>query len=296
MRFLILGVTGMAGHMLAIYLREQGHYVAGTHRSSGCLVDYLSELGVETISLDVRDDDALASVIRESESDAVVNCIGLLNKDCDSLPDLAIYLNSYLPYRLLGLCEQCDKRLIHISTDCVFAGNGGPYSEDSFPDGRSLYDRSKALGEISRKGHLTLRQSIIGPDPDPKGIGLLNWFMQQTDFVNGWTKAIWTGLTTLELAKAVEKCAFERVDGLVNMVPDCPGISKYDLLLLFSKYICASAIDVRAVDGLRLDKSLVRRNRVSSYIPKGYSQQIVELSSWIKSHIELYPHYNIEAY
>ena len=283
----------MAGHMIAIYLREKGYHVAGTYRSPGCLVDYLSELGVDTISLDVCNDGDLVSLIRQSDSDTVVNCVGLLNADCDSIPDLAVYLNAYLPYRLLRLCEQFGKQLIHISTDCVFAGNSGPYSEDSFPDGQSLYDRSKALGEIRKKGHLTLRQSIVGPDPDPKGIGLLNWFMQQTSSVNGWTKAIWTGLTTLELAKAVERCAFERADGLVNMVPDCQGISKYDLLCLISQNICSGAVAVQAVDGLCLDKTLVRKNRVPSYIPRDYKQQIVELSSWIKNHIELYPHYSI---
>lgn len=292
MRFLILGATGMAGHMVAIYLREHGHYVSGTYRSSGSLVDYYHELGIETISLDVCNDDALTSTINNCDADVVVNCVGLLNDDCDSIPDLAIYLNSFLPHRLTRLCDHHGKRLIHISTDCVFAGNGGPYSEESFPDGRSLYDRSKALGEINREGHLTLRQSIVGPDPDSKGIGLLNWFLQRSGSVNGWTKAIWTGLTTLELAKAIECCAIENDAGLINMVPDCPGISKFELLVLFSKYIRSDSIVVQPVDGLCIDKSLVRDNKTASFIPNGYEQQVAELSDWIKGHAELYPHYS----
>lgn len=282
MRFLVLGATGMAGHMVSIYLSERGHEVWGFSR---CKAGFLER----SLTGDALDAASLGAAIFESRPEVVVNCIGLLNADCDRRPDLAVYLNSYLPHWLERAMSGTETRVFHISTDCVFAGNAGPYDESSAPDGPSFYDRSKALGELRNGKDLTLRQSIVGPDIDPDGIGLLNWFMAQKGVVKGWMGAIWTGLTTLELAKAVEACALDGSSSLVNMVPDGPGIPKSELLRLFSRYLRGGSVEVQDDDSVQLDKTLVRTALPDGYRPIGYKEQIEELGRWIDAHQGLYP-------
>lgn len=289
MRFLVFGSTGMAGHMVSLYLTEQGHEVDGTARHDA---SFLVERGVHVISLDVTDSDAVKQILFQGDYDIVVNCVGLLNKACDERPDLAVYLNSYFPHLLEAVTCGMHTRVFHLSTDCVFAGNDGPYSEGSFPDGTTFYDRTKALGEIRNDKDLTLRQSIVGPDPDPEGIGLFNWFMRQEGEVCGYAGAIWTGLTTLELARAIESCAESAARGLVNMVPK-GVISKYDLLCMFKNQFQCRVTNVLFSPVPRIDKRLVKTNTSIPFEPKSYACQIVELRNWIIAHADLYPHYDM---
>ena len=126
----------------------------------------------------------------------------------------------------------------------------------------------------------------------PRGIGLLNWFMQQPGPVKGYTGAIWTGLTTLELAKAMEYEAGEDAAGLVNMVPE-GSISKYDLLRLFNRELRGGSVEIVPDAGLQLDKTLVRTNFEPTYRPKPYPEQVREMAEWVRSHRDLYPHYEV---
>lgn len=285
MKFLVLGASGMAGHTIALYLKERGHDVVGFSRRGVSFLEH-QVLG------DARDGHLLSEVLAEGSFDVVINCIGVLNQFAERDPESAAYLNGKLPHVLARLTEGAPTRIFHMSTDCVFAGNTGPYTEDSIPDGQTVYDRTKAAGELRDANNLTFRNSIIGPDMDPLGIGLLNWFMVQEGSVKGYTNAIWTGLTTLELAKAMECTASENVSGLVNMVP--PGsISKLDLLCLFNDHLRGGSIEVVPFDGFRLDKTLLRTNFTCSYRPASYREQIVEMAEWIREHIELYPHYRL---
>lgn len=289
MRFLVFGATGMAGHMISLYLAERGYEVYGTARRAA---DFLEQRGVRVISLDVRDSTAVKDILVNGCYDVAVNCIGLLNKACDERPDLAVYLNSYFPHLLEVVTRDMNTRVFHLSTDCVFAGNTGPYIEDSIPDGATFYDRTKSLGEIVNGKDLTLRQSIVGPDTNETGIGLFNWFMRQNDMARGFSGAIWTGLTTLELARAIECAALEKISGLMNMVP-ASSISKYDLLLLFNKYCRSGEIRIIEDKKMQLDKSLVRTNFDCSFKPSSYDTQVAEMAEWIENHTELYPHYKI---
>lgn len=282
MRFLVLGATGMAGHMISVFLSEHGHEVWGFSRRPAAFLGR-SLLG------DALDISSLEDALRSADPDVVINCIGLLNADCEERPDLAVYLNSYLPHWLEYRTASTDVRVFHLSTDCVFAGNTGPYDESAIPDGLTLYDRSKALGELRNAKDLTLRQSIVGPDIDPEGIGLLNWFMAQNSKVKGWTGAIWTGLTTLELAKAIEACALDGATGLVNMVPAGKGISKAELLKLFSRYLRSGAVAVEEDSSISLDKTLVRTALFGGYVPVSYNEQIRDLAIWIDNHKDMYP-------
>ena len=275
----------MAGHMISLYLKEQGHSVLGFAHTKSALVN--------SVTGDAHDAAFMKKLIDVDKYDAVINCIGILNKSCDEQKEMAVYLNSYFPHQLVKLTEGTHTQIIHMSTDCVFSGEKGQYTEESFKDGTTFYDRTKALGEIVNDKDLTMRQSIVGPDINKNGIGLLNWFMQQSGEVAGYTGAIWTGQTTLQLAKTMEAAAKERVFGLYNMVPDTE-ISKYDLLRLFNKYIRKEKATIIPVDKMAADKSLKRTNWNFSYKIPDYEQMVSELADWMRAHKLLYPHYNLQ--
>lgn len=284
MRFLILGASGMAGHLISLYLKDCGHDVTGFSRRGVPFLD-------SQVLGDARDEGLLAETLAAGCYDVIINCVGVLNKAAEGNP-AAAWLNGELPHALARMADGTSARVFHMSTDCVFAGNTGPYTEDSVPDGQSAYDRTKAAGELNDGKNLTFRNSIVGPDMSPRGIGLLNWFMQQPGPVKGYTGAIWTGLTTLELAKAMEHEALEDATGLVNMVPE-GSISKFDLLRLFNREMRGGTVEIEPDAGLQLDKTLVRTNFEPTYRPKPYPDQVREMADWVRAHSNLYPHYEV---
>lgn len=285
MRFLVLGASGMAGHVIALHLKERGHDVVGFSRRRVGFVG--------SVAGDAMDAALLEGVVREGGFDVVVNAVGVLNRDAEEHRDRAAYLNAYLPHRLAALTADLPTRVVHMSTDCVFRGNTGPYTESSFPDGETFYDRSKALGELVDAKNLTLRNSIVGPDVNEEGIGLFNWFMRQEGPVKGFTGAIWTGLTTVELARAIEAAALEGATGLVNLVPD-ESISKFELLRLFNERLRGGRVEIVPSGGLSLDKTLVRTSDALSFRAAPYEEQVSEMAAWIRSHADLYPHYGLD--
>lgn len=273
----------MVGHLVALYLEERGYDVVGASRRRAPVRNW--------VYCDVNDADALARLLAQGEFDIVVNAAGLLVAECEAHPDRAVYVNAYVPRLLSELTKEHGGRVVQLSTDCIFAGNTGPYTEASVPDGTKLYARTKFLGELDDGRNLTLRNSVIGPDIHEDGIGLLNWFMKQEKEVDGWTRAIWTGLTTLELAKVIEKASQEGATGLVNMVPDCPPICKHDLLGLFNDYLRGGSVEVSASDWFVSDKALTRTNYDFAYDIPCYEDMVREMASWIRNHEDLYPGY-----
>ena len=210
MKFLVLGALGMAGHTISLYLKEQGHDVIGFGLQKSALV--------ETIVGDAKDEQLLRKTISNGDFDFVINAIGLLNQTAEDHKADAVYLNSYLPHFLADITSGTNTQIIHMSTDCVFSGKKGNYTESDFCDGETFYDRTKAMGELFDNKNITLRNSIIGPDINETGIGLFNWFMKQSGPINGFSKVMWTGLTTLQLAKVMEAAATSKATGLYNMV------------------------------------------------------------------------------
>ncbi len=284
MRFLVFGCNGMAGHLISLYLKEQGHDVFGFARKKSDLV--LSASG------DAKDTKKIKDIVGINKYDAIINCIGILNKFAEENKTKAVYLNSFFPHYLAELTEGTSTQVIHMSTDCVFSGERGHYTEGELRDGRAFYDRSKALGELEDEKNITFRNSIVGPDVNRDGIGLLNWFMQQHRDVEGYTRAIWTGQTTLQLAKTMEAAAKEKACGLYNAVPDT-SISKYELLTLFNRYIRKEKVKILPVEGMIVDKSLKRTYWDFSYRIPDYEQMIAELADWMRVHKSLYPHYDL---
>lgn len=284
MKFLVLGCTGMAGHTISIYLKEQGHDVTGFARSEAKFV--------KTVVGDARNLEQIQEVIKNGDFDIVINAIGILNKNAEDNKSTAVFLNAYFPHFLADITKNMKTRIIHMSTDCVFSGKTGSYVEKSLRDGESFYDRSKALGELEDNKNITLRNSIVGPDINSKGIGLLNWFMKQSGEIDGYTGAMWTGMTTLQLAKVMEKAALENATGLYNMVPD-HNISKYELLKLFNHYLKNDTVTINPYDGISLDKTLIRTCFDFSEVVPDYEIMIKEMAEWMKAHKSLYPQYDL---
>lgn len=283
MKILVLGSNGMAGHLISLYFQERNYDVTGFARQQ-------SPFLAHSIIGDASDIDSLKKYINEGEYDAVINCIGLLNQFAEENKAMAVLLNGYLPHYLAEITKNMKTRIIHMSTDCVFAGNDGPYFEDSLPNGTSFYDRSKAIGEIRTSKDLTFRNSIVGPDMKSTGIGLFNWFMKQKGPVGGYTGAIWTGVTTYTLAKAMEQALKENLTGLYNLVNN-ESISKYHLLQLFNKYFRDNKINIYPSEKIQLDKSLRKKRDDFSFVVPAYEQQIAEMAEWCDKYKDLYPHY-----
>jgi len=283
MNFLVLGAGGMAGHIVALYLLEKGHAVTAFAKRSlpFCKTIIGNALNKEDITKAVLCDDF----------DAVVNCIGVLNSNVDSNLADGIYLNSVLPHQLAALTAERRTKTIHLSTDCVFAGHGGGnYSENSFRDADTFYGRSKALGEINDNKNLTIRTSIIGPDINQNGLGLFNWFMKQNGSANGFVCAIWTGVTTLALAKAIEQAAYQNITGIYHLVNN-QSISKFNLLCMFNQ-IRKEPVAIIPTQNAPVNKSLVNNRTDFNFIVPEYQEMINDMWAWIKNHNELYPHYN----
>lgn len=286
MKVLVIGSNGMAGHMISLYFNDQGHEVVGLARNKSKLI--------KTIVGDAENLELVKNTIVHGRYDSVINCIGILNQFAEENHEKAVFINSYFPHFLAQVTKETDTQIIHISTDCVFSGERGLYTEADFKDGDTFYDRTKALGEIDNGKDITLRQSIVGPDLKQNGIGLLNWFMQQEGEVYGFTKAIWTGQTTLQLAKTMEQAVMSRAHGLYNMVPE-NTITKYDLLKLFNKYLRNNELTIKKVDGIKADKSLRRTNFDFDYSVPSYECMINEMAIWMGNHKKLYPHYYNET-
>jgi dTDP-4-dehydrorhamnose reductase len=280
-RIAVLGATGMAGHVAAAYLAEQGYDVYSAARSAA--------MTEKSAAVDFTDFSALDRWLDQVQPDVVVNCAGLLQKDCDERPDMAVWVNACLPHHLARYTALADKtaRLIHVSTDCVFSGERGRYTEADLTDGRSMYDRSKALGEVVNARDLTIRTSIVGPDRREAGTGLFNWFMRQEGAVRGFTKAIWSGVTTVELARAMDAAIEQNLTGLYQLAPD-PPIDKYRLLCLFQQVFDRKNMEIIPWESMAVDKSLVNTRSDFDFVIQDYPEQISQMKRWIENHAGWY--------
>lgn len=281
-KVLLFGATGMAGHIAYYYLRNTGRYDITN-------VVFRTPLTKDSIIVDVTDRNAVTEVVRRVRPELILNCVGVLIKGSKEHPDNAILINAYFPRLLKKLADEVGAKLVHISTDCVFSGKRGNYTEDDFRDADDVYGRSKALGEVINDKDLTIRTSIIGPELKKNGEGLFHWFMTQIGKVNGFKTAIWGGVTTLELAKAIDYAIAQNKTGLIQLSNGI-GISKYDLLNLFKKIWHKQDVEILPFDGNGVNKSIAKSERFDYEVPD-YEQMLQELYDWMKVHRELYVQY-----
>jgi dTDP-4-dehydrorhamnose reductase len=284
-KVLVLGSTGMLGHQVVHYLQKYSDYRIYD-------IAYRQKLREDTIIFDITQKEAFETLLHEIKPDYIINCVGILingSKDVEK----AIYINAYLPHQLKRVADSLNAKLIHISTDCVFSGKKGNYKEADERDGTDIYARTKILGEIIDSKHLTLRTSIIGPELKERGEGLFHWFMMQTGEINGFTQAIWSGVTTLELAKAIYWAIENDISGLYH-VTNNQTINKYDLLNLFKKHIKKDIV-IHKVDGKAVNKSFRDTRRELNYVIPSYDVMIKEMVESILDSPTLYLQYNLKG-
>jgi dTDP-4-dehydrorhamnose reductase len=256
MRVLVLGATGMLGHVVAERFAPSFELHVGVRDA-----ERARRHGVpgEPHAVDALDPAGVAALVEELRPAVVVNAIGLVKQlEEASRPLPAITVNALLPHVLSDACAGVGGRLIHVSTDCVFSGAlAAPraYREDDLPDAADLYGRSKLLGEVTAAPGLTLRTSIIGRELE-RASGLMEWFATQDgEDVGGFTNAIFSGLTTKALARVIEEVVLEhpQLVGLYHVA--AAPISKYDLLLRLRDAL-GLRCEVRAVDEPRINRAL----------------------------------------
>ena len=281
MKIIVLGSAGMLGHIVGIFLKEKygERVVLSARAKSGiALIDQsLSET-------DLANTGAVQILITQHRPCIVVNCAAVndAGKGFEELDKI----NTRLPLAIASLLDEKKdgSRLIHISTDGVFRGDRGCYSEEDSPDADDLYGKSKRAGEVARLPHLTIRTSIIGPDPF-KSRGLMNWFMSQEKDVKGFTKVFWSGVTTLELAKLIDFAIKENISGLYHFCSQ--RISKYNLLAII-KDVFARDVVIRRDEELALDRSLISKRRDITYNVSDLRPMIDQLKAWMAEHSSVY--------
>ncbi|MEB2491680.1 SDR family oxidoreductase [Peribacillus frigoritolerans] len=273
MKVLILGGKGMAGHVITAYFQKKPQYkVFYTSRDP-------EDKG--SIYLDITSPTKLEEIIESIKPDIIINCIGILNDHATNNPKLAFQVNSLLPHELVKLAERNNGKLIHISTDCVFSGAKGNYTEGDIPDGTSFYAQSKQLGEIISDKHLTIRTSIIGPELKADGIGLFQWFMKQRDQIIGYEKVLWNGVTTLELAKAIEALIEHNVTGLYHLGSE-NKVSKYNLLKLIKRTFNKTDVEILPDSNIVLDRTIKNTRNDFNYQIPTYEHMLKDLKSWME--------------
>jgi dTDP-4-dehydrorhamnose reductase len=280
-RLLILGVTGMLGHTLMSELDEVDSLdVYGSARDVGVLRSAFSDRLLERVTpnIDARDMDSVRRLLNGIQPDVVVNCIGVIKQNLGVInPVTAIMLNSLFPHLLAEECAARDIRLIHVSTDCVFSGNRGNYVETDDPDPGDLYGRSKLLGELTTPPALTLRTSIIGHEP-VSNRSLVDWFLSRSGAANGYTRAIYSGITTTEFTRLLRSVVLPRADltGVLH-VASTP-ISKYNLLRLIAREYQWSG-QIIPFDDFVCDRSLSAEVffSLTGYRPPPWAKMIAEM-------------------
>lgn len=273
MKILIIGGNGMAGHMIRNFLKQvRRDEIIYIHRTANA---------PDGIFLDCTKEEELKALILKEKPDVVINAAGILNKKAQEQIVESIKINSLLPHQLVEWLDECNGRLIHISTDCVFSGNKGAYKENDDKDSGSVYGQTKALGEVDRPGHLTIRTSIIGPELK-QGIGLFQWLMTQEKQVYGYTRTMWNGVTTLELAQFISNTIDEPRDGLYHLTSEEP-ISKYTLLKQINEIFNKNLLILKDEE-IKLDRTLINTRKDIRYNNKSIRRMLIELRVWMTCH------------
>ncbi|WP_407313718.1 dTDP-4-dehydrorhamnose reductase family protein [Desulfosporosinus sp. SB140] len=280
-KVLILGGSGMLGHALFRFLSEDLRFEVYTSaRSSKELSNWLPTERKKMVlqNVDIHHEDSLVKVFSEVKPDLVLNCIGIIKQVAEAQDPLTtITTNALLPHRIALLCGAAGARMIHVSTDCVFDGKKGSYTERDFSDATDLYGRTKFLGEVDYPHCVTLRTSIIGHEL--KGsYGLVEWFLKQEDAVCGFRKAIFSGFPTVELARIIRDYVIPHPEmtGLYHV--SSHPITKYDLLKLIAEQYGKKVL-IEPDNSVQIDRSLdsARFRTLTGYNPPAWRDLVHEM-------------------
>lgn len=283
MKILIFGADGMLGHQLVATLLQR-HHVAGTVRQQDSAVGKSTASGARLFTgVTVRDHSKILDVVERFAPDGIVNAIGIVKQREEGKDAIeSIEVNSLFPHRLAEICMNRGIKLVHLSTDCVFTGKKGNYLDQDVPDARDMYGRSKMMGEVEGPGVITLRTSIIGLELSRRQ-GLIEWFLSQTGAIKGYRKAIYTGFTTLEMSRIIEKLLVTPLptQGIYNVSSD--PIDKYSLLCLLRDRL-EKILEIVPDDEFVCDRSLdsTRFRKEFNYVPPDWRTMLDELGRQIE--------------
>ena len=257
MKILVVGASGMIGSTVLRVMSENKDWeVFGTIRSASVKHFFPAEIAERLVNgVDVEYPDALMKVLDAIRPNVVINCAGLTkHKPEADDPLISLPINALMPHRLAGLCKMIGARLVHVSTDCVFSGEKGGYTETDFSDARDAYGKSKAMGEVYYPHTITLRTSTIGHELQSK-YGLLDWFLSQEGSCKGYKRAIFSGLPTVVFAQVIRDVVIPNVElsGLYHVA--AKPINKFELLKMISS-VYGKPIEIVADDIMVIDRSL----------------------------------------
>ncbi len=271
-KIILFGSTGMLGSQMISHLSKNKKLQ---------IFEMNRKKKVKSIRINIANQKELINKIKFIKPNYIINCIGWIKQKSINSKE-AYMVNTQFPIFLSNLSLLLNYKLIHISTDCVFSGLKGNYKDKDYKDAKDLYGLSKNYGEVKNINTCTLRTSIIGYETAKKKFGLLEWFLSQTDKVNGYDKVYFSGLTTLEMSKVVEKFLLNKkiYNNILNVSSDY--ISKYNLLKIIKK------IFKRDVKLVKSSKIKINRTLNSNKFRKitGY-----KCPSWKKMISELYLNY-----
>jgi dTDP-4-dehydrorhamnose reductase len=285
MRVLVLGGDGMLGHRLIQELRPRHDVRCTLRQDAGAYARYgMFPAESSYFGIDVRSLERLTEVFADFRPEAVINCVGIVKQRAsahDAIPSLEI--NSLLPHRLSVLCRGIGARLVHLSTDCAFSGRTGMYRDDDPSDAVDLYGKSKYLGEVGDPGCITLRTSMIGVELSRKS-GLLEWFLAQSGRIKGFRRAVFSGFTTAELSRLIEKLLVEHPQASGVYHASAAPIDKYHLLVAIRDRL-GREIEIVPDDDFHCDRSLdsSRFRAEFGYTPPSWDQMLDELAAEIQA-------------
>lgn len=281
MRLLVLGATGMLGHKVVQSFGEPFDVFATIRRTPDSLRRFGFYCPDRLVSgVDVMDFATVEHAIDQVKPDAVLNCVGVIKQHALAKdPVTSITINSLLPHRLGNLAKDRGFRFIHISTDCVFDGLKGGYTEDDLTNAQDLYGRSKAMGEVHENG-LTLRTSIIGRELETSS-GLVDWFLSNRGGeVKGFRQAIFSGFTTNALAGILQDVLLRQpaLTGLYQVSAE--PIDKDTLLRICNDSFDAK-IEIKPDDSIRIDRSLdsTRFRQATGFVPPTWPEMVEEMAT-----------------
>lgn len=288
MRILVTGASGMIGSMLLHYLFKTGKYElfgqVKTDSSKLNLKEHLPQC--EIISMNLNYLRNYEEYLKNITPDVIINCAGIVKQHpLANEVEVVLPLNSILPHDLKNYCNKYNKRLIQISTDCVFSGKTGNYKEDDYKDANDLYGISKSLGEVDGSNSITVRTSAIGPEILMAN-GLLSWVLSQKGVVSGYKNAIFSGLSTFEIARVIETIILpnSELSGVYNLASK--PIDKFSLLKIISD-IYKLKIDIVENNSIKINRSLNYEKIAveTGYKPKSWEQMVFEMN---ETHLDYY--------
>ncbi|OGT37964.1 MAG: NAD(P)-dependent oxidoreductase [Gammaproteobacteria bacterium RIFCSPHIGHO2_12_FULL_37_14] len=294
MRILVLGGDGMVGHQLLLHLQKKHEVCVTLRQASSAYCRYpLFNTENSYFDVDIRHGDNLAKVLSSFKPDVVINAVGVIKQRQianEAIPNIEI--NALFPHRLAEMCKAISARMIHFSTDCIFSGMKGNYTEADYSDAKDFYGKSKYLGEVKEKHCITLRSSVIGLELTRKA-SLIEWYLAQRGTIKGFRRAIYSGLTTQEMSRVVNLILtkYSDLSGVWHISADY--INKHELLAILSKKLGREDIQIQPDDSFVCDRSLngeafrkatgyqspsweVMLNELSQQIQLRYGSRIVE--------------------